>query len=417
MGSLSYIKSTSPTLEHQSQNRILIVDVLRGFALFGILYAHMIFWYAGGPLPEDVYKTYMNIPSGIAIGLYMFLFTAKFFSLFSFLFGLSFYIQMQALAAKHENVVLRFGWRLLILGAIGVVHHLFWRADILTVYVPLGFILLFARNLSNKALLIIGVALVLNIPTRIIEAISILSQGTIEFIPNNFVAEGKEYFNVMSQGTFADVVKHNMSAWGAKWDYQFTSGRIFITFGFFLLGMLAGRQHWFTDMASKRELIKNVWKKLGLTLIAIAAASIAFAIVLHLLSIDMKNAHWLRWISGYFIDGFNSGMTFFYIASISLLMLTSKWHNRLAPLSYIGKMALTSYLSQTIFGVFLFFNIGLGLLIKTSPATNILICCTIFGLQIIFCKFWLKRFNYGPIEWLWRSATYLKWQPLRKEIS
>jgi uncharacterized protein len=275
------------------------VDVLRGFALFGILYAHMIFWYAGGPLPEDAYKTYMNIPSGIAIGLYMLFFSAKFFSLFSFLFGLSFYIQMQALAAKHENVVLRFGWRLLILGAIGVAHHLFWRADILTVYVPLGFILLFARNLSNKALLIIGVALILNIPTRIIEAVSIFSQGTIEFIPNNFVQEGKEYFNVMNQGTFTDVVKHNMNAWDEKWDYQLTSGRIFITFGFFLLGMLAGRQHWFTDMTQKQELLKTAWKKLGLGLIALAAASIAFAIIIHLLGVDMKNAHWLRWVSGY----------------------------------------------------------------------------------------------------------------------
>ena len=88
MGSVSFIKPSPLTPEFTPQNRILIVDVLRGIALFGILYAHMIFWYAAGPLPENVYKTYMDIPNGIAIGLYMLFFSAKFFSLFSFLFGL-----------------------------------------------------------------------------------------------------------------------------------------------------------------------------------------------------------------------------------------------------------------------------------------------------------------------------------------
>src|SRR5690606_39811001 len=61
----------------------------------------------------------------------------------------------------------RFAWRLSILGIIGLVHHAFWRADILTIYVPLGFLLLFARNLSDRTLLIIGGLLVLNIPTKL----------------------------------------------------------------------------------------------------------------------------------------------------------------------------------------------------------------------------------------------------------
>ena len=154
---------------------------------------------------------------------------------------------------------------------------------------------------------------------------------------------------------------------------------------------------------------------LGLGLIAIAAAGIIFGIFTHLLAVDMKNSNWLRWIAGYFIDGFNSGLTLFYIASISLLMLKPKWYNRFVPLSYIGKMALTSYLTQTIFGVLLFFSFGLGLFLKTSPATNIAICFALFGLQMLFCKYWLQRFNYGPVEWLWRSATYFKWQPLIKK--
>lgn len=415
MGSVSFIKPLTPGVEHQSQSRILILDVLRGLALFGILYAHMIFWYSGGPLPENAYTSHKDIFSGIAIGIHMLFFSAKFFSLFSFLFGLSFYIQIQALAAKHENVISRFGWRLLILGAIGLAHHALWRADILTIYVPLGFLLLFARNLSNKTLIILGAFLVLNIPTRIIEAISIIVQGNIEFIPSNFVEAGKRYFYIMNEATFSEVVTDNIHELTGKFDYQLTSGRIFITFGFFLLGMLAGRQKWFSDLEKNRDLFKKAWKKSGTALIAIALVSAVFGLTVYALSIDMKNAHWLRWVAGYFVDTFNTCMTIFYIASIALLMQKAKWQTRLAPLAYIGKMALTSYLTQTLFGVLIFFHIGLGLVLKTSPAVNILICFAIFAVQILFCKFWLRHFNYGPIEWLWRSATYLKWQPIVKK--
>ena len=217
---------------------------------------------------------------------------------------------------------------------------MFWRADILTIYVPLGFILLFARNLSDRTLLILGVTLIFNIPTKIIEAVSIVAQGTIEFIPNNFVADGEKYFKVMDQATFAEMVNHNMHAWKEKWDYQITSGRLFITFGFFLLGMLAGKQKWFADLAKNQALFKNAWKKLGFALIAIAAASITFAIITHLLSVDMKTSHWLRWVAGYFLDAFNSGMTLFYIASISLLMLKPSWLTVLQPLQLSGKWRL-----------------------------------------------------------------------------
>jgi uncharacterized protein len=93
-------------------------------------------------------------------------------------------------------------------------------------------------------------------------------------------------------------------------------------------------------------------------------------------------------------------------------MNKERWIKRLAPLANIGKMALTTYLTQSIVGVFLFFHVGFGLFGKTTPAQNIGICIVIFALQMIFSTWWLKKFYYGPVEWLWRSATFLKWQPL-----
>lgn len=422
MGNVSILKTIPPQAPQQTppltahvQPRILTIDVLRGFALFGILYAHMIFWYSGGPLPEYIYTAYLDIPNGIAIAFNFLFFSAKFFSIFSFLFGLSFYIQIKGLVAKYENPGLRFAWRLLILGVIGVLHHLFWRADILTIYVPLGLLLLFTRNLSNKATAIIAAAFILNIPTKIIEVISIFVQGTPAFITDNFIENGALYYAAITQGSFSDVVAHNIYAIQEKIDYQLTSGRFFITFGFFMLGMLAGRLKWFEDMEKSKDFILNVWKKSGFIIIGFVIASIIFGISIQALSIDVKNAVWSRWISGSLADVLNASVTIFYIASVCLLMLKPKWHARMAPLSYIGKMALTSYLSQSLFGVILFFHFGLGLFFITSPALNAVMCIAVFAIQVAFCKFWLARYNYGPVEWLWRSATYLKWQPLIKK--
>ncbi len=398
----------------QKMDRIVTLDVLRGFALFGILYAHMIFWYAAGPLPQDTYQLYKDIGSGIAIGSYMIFVISKFFAIFSFLFGLSFYIQIQGLIKRNEPVVTRFGWRLAILGLIGLIHHAFWRADILSIYVPLGFLLLFLRNLSNKALLVIGIVLVLNIPTKVAELISIIARDKLTLLDFDQATAGAEYYAIVSAGSFTDMVKHNIHAIADKCAYQINSGRLIITFGFFLLGMLAGRMQWFENIASQSALFKLVLKKSSLVIVIALLSGITLGAVTFLLKIDMEKTPLAGWIGGFILEFFNVSLTLIYITGISLLMLKPKWEIRLTPLAAVGKMALTSYLMQTLIGVFIFFNIGLGLFTKTSPGMNALLCCAIFAAQVLFCRWWLQYFHYGPVEWLWRSATDLKWQPFYK---
>ena len=81
---------------------------------------------------------------------------------------------------------------------------------------------------------------------------------------------------------------------------------------------------------------------------------------------------------------------------------------------FVGNMGLTNYLLQSIIGVILFYGIGFGLAGEFNAGCCYLIGIGIFILQILFSKWWLSKFNYGPTEWLWRSATYLKWQPMRR---
>lgn len=224
-----------------SNERITTVDVLRGFALFGILYAHMIMWYTAGPLPQELMGKFQDIFSGVAFGVYGVFVMAKFFSIFSFLFGLSFYIQINSLARRGDNVALRFGWRLALLGVVGITHHALWRGDILSIYVPLGFLLIFARHLSNKALLILGAVLVLNLPTKLFELVALLRTGKADFIASDYVSEANAYFHFVKDSGFVDMLLGNLAALPTKIDYQLTSGRLWITFGFFLLEI--GRAH------------------------------------------------------------------------------------------------------------------------------------------------------------------------------
>lgn len=144
-------------MQKSSNNeRLVIVDSLRGFALLGIMLAHFIFWYTAGPLPDEVTGKFKDIGSQAADIFNNLFITGKFFAFFSFLFGLSFYLQMRRLQHEPNAFLRRYSWRLVLLLIIGLCHHALWQGDILSIYAPLGFILLFMRRLSNKWVLIAG---------------------------------------------------------------------------------------------------------------------------------------------------------------------------------------------------------------------------------------------------------------------
>lgn len=398
--------------------RIVTVDALRGFALLGILFAHFIFWHSGAGLPNEVYTTFSDAGSQIAgafNGIFIF---GKFFTFFSFLFGLSFYLQMQSLQSKEENFVLRYAWRLAILGIIGLIHHALWRGDILSIYVPLGFILLFARKLSNKWLLITALILAFNVPARVIEIIQMLnaSASPVNFNgPPEGIEEAKRYADVIKNGSFSALIIDNWKALNSKFAFQFSSGRIYITLGFFMLGAYAGRMKWFETLEASRAQIRRICKWSGFSTLGIVIIPIALFIINNALKLGWENNRVMVSLYSFLMDTANSLMTIFYLSGVTMLMYRKRWQKVLYPLAPVGKMALTMYLSQTLFGLLLFYHIGFGLFEKTSPAWNMLIAAIVFFIQLLFCRVWLKQFNYGPVEWLWRSLTFGKWYPLKKQ--
>ncbi|MFN3335730.1 MAG: DUF418 domain-containing protein, partial [Caldilinea sp.] len=105
-----------------------------------------------------------------------------------------------------------------------------------------------------------------------------------------------------------------------------------------------------------------------------------------------------------------------YVSAICLLALRPAWGRRLQVLAPVGQMALTNYLLQSIIATTIFYGYGLALFGKVGAAWGIVLTVVIYLLLIPFSHWWMKRFLYGPAEWLWRSMTYWKWQPMHRRV-
>ncbi|MBO0938708.1 DUF418 domain-containing protein [Fibrella sp. HMF5335] len=401
---------TGNTVKH---TRIQVVDALRGFALLGILVAHLSVWFDGGPLPGSVYQVNgQGVANAIVSNLVGIFVSGKFYTFFSFLFGLSFALMLTRSSESSGVFLRRFAWRLLILGGIGFLHHLHWRGDILSIYAMLGFPLLLFRNAPPRLVLVVALLLVLNVPAKLRDAYqayavappSMAQQDVAQKADEKLVAANYE---VIKHGTYAQMIRVNLSEFKTKMDFQINSGRLYITLGFFLLGLYAGRKRLFQQLADHRALFGKLTRYTGFTVLGIIAL---FAAAIAIIGQNNQPPKAVELIFSALFDLGNSALTVFYITSLTLLFSRVSWQWVASPLASVGKMALTNYVGQSVIGTLLFYGYGLGLIGEIGTAKAVLLTVPIFLVQILFSRLWLSRFQYGPLEWLWRSLTYLKFQ-------
>ncbi|MCM4161823.1 DUF418 domain-containing protein [Antarcticibacterium flavum] len=390
--------------------RIEILDILRGFALAGILYAHMVFWYTGAALPPGVYFKYDSLPDNVAFAIFGAFVFGKFFSVFSFLFGLGFYLYFHK--RKDEgNFNTTYLWRMFLLLLIGLAHHSLWRGDILAVYAVLGMLLLFFRRLPTKLLALISLFFIINLPTHIYELFQVPA-AKVEF---PMASQATDYYMLIKSGDLQTVVTENTLSWAAKMQYQLESGRFLMTLGYFLLGLYAGRRRLFRNIEKNLKNFQK-WNKISLNIVLILLTAGLLMYLFELVTLpQLEIAPPLQWPAGLLFSIYNASLTIFFITGVSLLYRKKVFQNFLSPLGVMGRMALTNYLLQTVFGLLIFYQFGLGLFDQTSPAINILVAILIFHLQLKFSQLWLRHFKQGPVEWLWRSLTYFKFKPNRRK--
>ena len=389
--------------------RITVIDALRGFSLIGIYLIHSMqhFGAMGTMTPQAVFL-WEGTMNEIFSWLINYLVFGKFFIIFSCLFGLSFFIQMDRAAQKGVDFRARFLWRLVLLLVIGFVHGLLVRVDILLVYALLGFVLVLMYKWPTKLLVGITLFLFLGGASLIPVAYKAVTAPAVEQVVERPAAAPIARAEAPRRvPTLAETIENN--AWDGlvgKMNFQFASGRIYLTLGLFILGFIVGRIRLFQRMDEFRSRL-NYGALVALVLIGL----------LYLLKPYIPAASWREvsinaWMGATTTNLINLMTAYLWVVLVLEAYRSVKVQNAMKPLVSYGRMGLTNYIVQSVTGVFIFSGFGLDWS-HLGVFLSVLVCLGFTAIQIAFSQYWLSGLRYGPMEWLWRTGTYMRWQPIR----
>ena len=400
-----------------ASDRIPLLDVLRGFALFGVLLANL-FWSFNGFAFVSPERSVELTASPIDLGAFYFIrffIDKKFILLFSLLFGFGFAVQVMRAEEKGGNIGVFYSRRQLILFLIGAVHLLLlWHGDVLHVYALCGlFLLPFVRSkgrtLLLSAIVVSLVAVLLMITALGLQSLvsSMLGSGS----GDTTLREARRQFSDQVLAAFAHGGYAEMLQWNAKIYFSGLVGLLYIfplTVGRFFLGFYAGRRRLLHNVSANLPFFRKLfWWSLPVGLLS----SGLFVIGTELLRAEIINPTSLWRILLIIPTEISSlALCLFYVATLTLLYQRSAWQRRLSLLAPLGRMALTNYLMQTLLCLLIFY--GGGQIGQTGAATCVLIALVIYTAQVMLSSLWLKRFKMGPVEWLWRTMSYGSLQPL-----
>jgi uncharacterized protein len=397
--------------------RIAVVDVLRAYALFGIIVTHAATGFLAGQPPERDFMLFSSLDRVVA-NLEHLLTFGKFFTIFSFLFGLSFAIQLHNATQKGVGFSGRFTWRLIVLALIALVHSAFFTGDILIIYAILGLLLIPFRRLKTRTLLIIALVLVFNIPGLLLglAQLNALPPTSEQLAANaEFIAQltkaAQRAFEIKQSGSLAELVPINFtSGMLSKFAFMIFTGRLWITFGLFLLGMCAGRLEIFRDTEANRRFFRRLmWPAAAVALVTTLVE------IVHPSGFQIRSS--MDLLASFSFTVQQVSLSAFYVAAVTLLYWRRPASGLLPAIAPLGRMGLTTYLGQTVFGVLLFYGLGLGMLGKLGVAAAVGAAIAFYSLQILLARAWMTRFSLGPVEWFWRSLTYFKLQPNTRRAS
>ncbi|QQE72690.1 DUF418 domain-containing protein [Brevibacillus composti] len=386
--------------------RIRELDVIRGVALFGIFLVNI----SGFLLPELLMANAQRLPEnagavdvGLRMVLDMFVQT-KFYTIFSFLFGAGFFLFISRLEQKGEAVVGKYLRRLFVLLVFGLIHLVFWFGDILHSYALAGvFLLLFYRRspavIRRWAIVLLAL---LQIP-----------MGLALLVPDDGQMSRAAYDDQLARQAIEVYQNGGWQEWlSFRIQYELpilASNEWLVVLSvlpLFLLGLYAAKIGLFHRPEQHLPAVRRYWRVsflIGMPLSAMIPL-VHFDIISLPASSEMARLVFVQW----------SGLALFvfYITSILLLMRKEKGRERLAFLEPVGRMALTNYAAQTLLCVTI---IDLFHLYGRTPLwAGLLFCLVILPLQALGSRWWLARYRFGPVEWLWRCLTYGAWQPLKR---
>ncbi len=381
-------------------NRIDLLDGLRGFALFGILLANILYWSGLGlESEENIIAIWGKDQTMWQYRFHHFFVDGKFYSLFSMMFGTGFALQIERLTKRGSNGVHIFRRRVGWLALIGYLHAQFlWDGDILLLYAALGFTLPLFSNWGERALIITAGLLIFVIPVT--GALAAKSMGLEMGAPLLALAVqmdtmmGLDFENIspvmwLGEGGWEEFMKWNFSGLEYTYSQRLDSWRIPKVLGMMLLGMVIGRRLHDGSIIENRLLL---WRVFILTTVIAIPAGYFYAATPDLGQADLPS-----------LIGTVPG-AISYAAGFALLW--PRFTRLLGLLAPVGRMALTNYLSHSVLCTLIFYGIGFGLIGRLSVLQIYGVAIAIFAAQIIVSRWWLAGHAQGPMEALWRRLTY-----------
>ena len=379
--------------------RIDVADILRGIAIGGIVLIHFIEHLNLYVFPEPSNEFWAAMNKGVWDTTF-FLLAGKMYAIFAMLFGLSFYIQHDNQAQKGVDFRPRFAWRMVLLMLFGLFDLLFYNGDILFVYAACGFLVIPFIRASDKVIAWAAVIMLLQ-PVELAYMIA----GAIDpSIAPMDVGIGR-YWDLLTyaqtDGSIIDVAKGGiLYGLPINFGWALENGRLTQTVCFFLIGILLGRRRLFYNEGNNLV----IWKRI-LTYACIGLAVMLPAYYLLPRATDVPSiSHSLNVMLNMWK---NFCMMMIIVSGVTLLYYTTSARECLIKIAPYGKMSLTNYLTQSIFGAMLFYNWGFGLYRHCGHTASILMGAAFIVLQYMFCRWWLRSHRRGPFEELWSKATWI----------
>lgn len=410
--------SPQPLGPTTASERIDALDILRGFALLGILVVNM------GLFSFPFIAQITGTPRGegaldrLAEFLIAWLATGKFYPLFSLLFGLGMTLQMERIQAAGGRPARFMVRRMLVLMVFGLIHALLiWNGDILFVYAIAGLLLLLFRNVPARNLLIwAGVLVAIPVVLGVGGGLLGLAMGGASAAN----APGMREFNALLQDLERRTIEtYARGTWGEIFVWRAVEWlivMIFSAFGtwlhvlaLFLVGMYFGKRQVFQQLEAHLPMFRRgVRIGLGVGL----PASFALTWLARAGGGDFTSPLFGLWATLGLIVG--PVLAFGYLSGLVLLTRRDSWRRWFAPLAAAGRMALSNYIMQSVVCTLIFYSFGLGLFGQVGAFAGLVLSIVIWLVHLPISVAWLSQFRFGPLEWLWRSLTYGRLQKLRK---
>lgn len=387
------------TPSDKPNSRIDVADILRGIAIGGIILLHFIEQLNFYLFPEPKNEFWETV-GNIVWDSSFFLLAGKMYAIFALLFGLSFFIQHDNQAQKGVDFRPRFVWRMVLLMLFGLFDLLFFNGDILFLYASCGLLVIPFIRASDKLINAIIIFLMLQPIELIYIVLGLIDPST----PVLNLGSGK-YFGAVMQaqagGSIIDVavagIKNGLPI---NFLWAIENGRLTQTILFFLMGIMMGRKRLFYNEGDNLK----IWKKLLIVSVGALALLIPLYYIVPGLCETKCVSHSLEVALNMWK---NLAMMLIIVAGTTLLFYKTNakwWMIKIAP---FGKMSLTNYLCQSIFGAMLFYNWGFGLFRHCGHAASFMLGVAFIMLMYLFCTWWLKHHKRGPFEQLWYSATWI----------